>query len=107
MEDDRIKEYNTQGGGVGTESVVENVKKRDSSRTLTYMGGCVREKTCRFVTMVYYYNYHNSGHYPSSYHLFITQPNCIGLSVPPRKHITSPLQAQQFNAIYRFLRMIY
>jgi hypothetical protein len=32
--------------------------------------------------------------------LFITQLNSIGLSVPHRKHITSPLRAKQVNAIY-------
>jgi hypothetical protein len=32
--------------------------------------------------------------------LFKTQLSCIGLFVPHRKHITSPLQAQQVNAIY-------
>jgi hypothetical protein len=47
----------------------------------------------RFVTMVYLYNYHNSGHYPSSYLLFKTELNSIGLSVPHRKHIASPLRA--------------
>jgi hypothetical protein len=31
----------------------------------------------------------------------------IGLAVPHRKHITSPLRAQQVNAIYRFMAMIY
>jgi hypothetical protein len=31
----------------------------------------------------------------------------ICLSVPHRKHITSPLQAQQVNAIYRFVTMVY
>jgi hypothetical protein len=45
----------------------------------------------RFVAIVYYYNYHNSGHYPPSCLLFKTQLNCIGLSVPHRNHITSPL----------------
>jgi hypothetical protein len=34
--------------------------------------------------------------------LFKTQLNSTGLSVPHRKHITSPLLAQQVNAIYRF-----
>jgi hypothetical protein len=61
----------------------------------------------RFVTMVYYYNYRNSRHYPSSCLLFITQLNYIGLSVPHRKHITSPLRAQQVNTIYRFVTMVY
>jgi hypothetical protein len=45
----------------------------------------------RFVTMEYYYNYHNSEHYPSSCLVFKTQLNSIGLCVPHRKHITSPL----------------
>jgi hypothetical protein len=45
------------------------------------------------------YNYGNFGHYPSSCILFKTQFNCISLSVPHRKHITSPLRAQQVNAI--------
>jgi hypothetical protein len=53
------------------------------------------------------YNYHNSEHYPSSCLLFKTQRNSIGLSVPHRKHITSPLRAQQVNAIYRFVTMVY
>jgi hypothetical protein len=57
--------------------------------------------------MMYYYNYHNSGHYPSSCLLFKTQLNPIGLSVPHMKHIMSPLRAQQVNAIYRFVTMVY
>jgi hypothetical protein len=61
----------------------------------------------RFVTMVYEYNYHNSGYYPSSCLLFKTQLNSIGLSVPHREHITSPLRAQQVNAIYRFVTTVY
>jgi hypothetical protein len=61
----------------------------------------------RFVTMVYYYNYHNSGLYPSSCLLFKIQLNSIGLSVPHRKHVTSALRAQQVNAIYRFVTMMY
>jgi hypothetical protein len=43
---------------------------------------------------LYQYNFHNSGHYPSSCFLFKTQLNTIGLSVPHRKHITYPLRAQ-------------
>jgi hypothetical protein len=39
--------------------------------------------------------------------LFKTQLNSIGLSVPHRKHITSPLRTQQINAIYRFVTMVY
>jgi hypothetical protein len=35
-------------------------------------------------------NYHNSGRYPSPCLLFKAQLNSIGLSVPRRKHITSP-----------------
>jgi hypothetical protein len=31
----------------------------------------------------------------------------IGLSVPHRKHIMSPLRAQQVNAICRFVTMVY
>jgi hypothetical protein len=61
----------------------------------------------RFVTMVYQYNYHNSGHYPSSCLLFKTKLSSTGLSVPHRKHITSPLQTKQVNAIYRFAIMVY
>jgi hypothetical protein len=30
-----------------------------------------------------------------------------GLSVPHRKHVTSPLRAQQVNAVYRFVTMVY
>jgi hypothetical protein len=54
---------------------------------------CV-SKIYRFVTIVYEYNYHTSGHYPSSCLLFKTQFNSIGLSVPHMKHITSPQRAQ-------------
>jgi hypothetical protein len=61
----------------------------------------------RFVTMVHYYNYHNSGHYPSSSLLFKTQLNFIGLSVPHRKLIISALRAQQVNAIYRIVTTVY
>jgi hypothetical protein len=38
---------------------------------------------------------------------FKTQPNSIGLSVPHKKHITSPLRDQQLTAIYRFVTMVY
>jgi hypothetical protein len=31
----------------------------------------------------------------------------VGLSLPDRKHITSPLRTQQVNAIYRFVKMEY
>jgi hypothetical protein len=37
---------------------------------------------------------------------FKTQLNSISLSIPQRKHITSPLRAQQVNAIYRFVTMV-
>jgi hypothetical protein len=59
--------------------------------------------------MVYQYNfeYYNSAHYPSSCLLFKTHLNSIGLSVPHRKHITFPLRAQQVNAVYRFVTMVY
>jgi hypothetical protein len=57
--------------------------------------------------MVHYYNYNNSGHYPSSCLLFKTQLNSIGLSAPHGTHITSPLGAQQVNALYRFVTMAY
>jgi hypothetical protein len=53
------------------------------------------------------HNCHNSAHYPSSWLLFKTQLNSIGLSVPHRKHIASPLRAQQVNAIYRFVTTVY
>jgi hypothetical protein len=42
-------------------------------------------------------------HHPVSY----LKLNSIGLSVPHRKHITSPLRAQQVNAIYMFVTMVY
>jgi hypothetical protein len=60
-----------------------------------------------FVTMAYQYNYHNSGHYPSSCPLFNTELTNKRLSVPNKKHIMSPLRAQQVNAIYRFMTMAY
>jgi hypothetical protein len=39
--------------------------------------------------------------------LFKPQLNSIGLSVPHRKHITSPLRVQQVNAIHRCVTMVY
>jgi hypothetical protein len=44
---------------------------------------------------------------PSSFFLFKTHLSFIGLSVPHRKHISSPLRAQQGNAIYRCVTMVY
>jgi hypothetical protein len=61
----------------------------------------------RFVTIVYLYNYHNSGHYSSSCLLFETQLISAGLSVPHRKDITPPLPTQQVNAIYMFVTIAY
>jgi hypothetical protein len=61
----------------------------------------------RLMTMIYCYNFHNSGHYPSSCPLFKIQLNSIGFSLPHRKHITSPLRAQQVDVIYRFVTMVY
>jgi hypothetical protein len=57
--------------------------------------------------MVYSCNYQNSGHHPSSCLLFKTQLNSIGLSVTHGKAIMSPLRAQQVNAIYRLVTMVY
>jgi hypothetical protein len=60
-------------------------------------------KMYRFVTVVYEYNYHNSGHiHRPVLHLKI-QLN----SVSRRKHITSPLLAQQINVIYGFVTVVY
>jgi hypothetical protein len=50
--------------------------------------------------------YHNSGHYLSSYLLFKIRLSSIGLYVPLRKQITSPLRAQQVNASYKFVTMV-
>jgi hypothetical protein len=61
----------------------------------------------KFVAKVYEYNFHNSGHYLSTCLLFKTQFNAVGLSVPHRKHIMSPLRAQPVNAIYRFVTMVF
>jgi hypothetical protein len=57
----------------------------------------------RFVTVVY----RNFGHYPSSCLLFRTQFNLVDLSVPHKKHITSPLRAQQVIATYRCVKVVY
>jgi hypothetical protein len=38
--------------------------------------------------------------------VFYLKLNSICLSVPHRKHITSPLRAQQVNAIYRFVTIV-
>jgi hypothetical protein len=59
------------------------------------------------IRIYFMYNYHKPGYYPSSPLLFKTQLNTISLSLPHRKHITSPLRAQQVNAIYRFVTMVY
>jgi hypothetical protein len=48
-----------------------------------------------------------SGYYPSSWLLFKTQLNSIGLSVPHREHIAPPLQAQQVIGICRFVTMVH
>jgi hypothetical protein len=53
------------------------------------------------------YKYHNSGHYPLACLLLKTQLNSIGLSVVHRKHIKPPLRAQQVNALYRFVMIVY
>jgi hypothetical protein len=42
-----------------------------------------------------------------NFNVTITQLNSIGLSVPHREHFTSPLRAQQVNAIYRFVKMVH
>jgi hypothetical protein len=39
--------------------------------------------------------------------VFYLKLSSIVLSLPHRKHITSPLRAQQVNAIYRFVTMVY
>jgi hypothetical protein len=41
-----------------------------------------------------------------SFILSKTPLNPIGLSVPHRKHIRSPLRVQQLNAIYGFVTMV-
>jgi hypothetical protein len=51
------------------------------------------------------HNYNNFGHYASS--CLLLKLNSVGLSVSLRKRITSPLRAQQVNAIYRFVTMVY
>jgi hypothetical protein len=50
--------------------------------------------------MIYWYNFHNHASPCLSYKI---QLNPIGVSVLHRKHITSPLRAQQVNTIYRCL----
>jgi hypothetical protein len=39
--------------------------------------------------------------------VFHLKLDSISLSVPHSKHITSPLRAQQVNAIYKFMTMVY
>jgi hypothetical protein len=60
------------------------------------------------------YNYHNSGHYPSSCLLFKTQLNSTQLNSTRLQvclyltgNLTSPLWAQQVNAICRFVAMVH
>jgi hypothetical protein len=62
-----------------------------------------------------YIRYNNNEHHTDYYVLIlilkkvshIRSLSSIGLSVPHRKHITSPLRAQQVNANYRFVTMLY
>jgi hypothetical protein len=53
------------------------------------------------------FNSGNYGYYPLTCLLFKTELNSIDLSVPHRKHMTSPLRAQQVNAIYRILTAVF
>jgi hypothetical protein len=39
--------------------------------------------------------------------VFYLKLNTVGFSVPYSKRITSPLRAQQVNAIYRFVTIVY
>jgi hypothetical protein len=39
--------------------------------------------------------------------VFYLELNSVGFSVPHKKHIIPPLRAQQVNAIYRFVTMVY
>jgi hypothetical protein len=81
-----------------------NVYKAESSLTDFAHIEC---KIFRFVTLEHKYNYHNSGHYPSSCILFKNNLNSIGLSVPHRNHISSPLRVHQVNTVCRFVTMVY
>jgi hypothetical protein len=49
----------------------------------------------------------STGSCPWSWTSSEAQLDSVGLSVRQRKHITSPLRAQQVNAIYRFVTMLY
>jgi hypothetical protein len=66
----------------------------------------------RFVTMAYYYNYHNSGHYPSSCLLLKNELKLNStqlyrfIRTSQETHYV-PLRAQQVNVIYRFVTMVY
>jgi predicted transport protein len=58
--------------------------------------------------MVYQYDCDSPGHYPSSCLLFKAELNFVDLFVPhKRKHITSHLQAEQVNDMYRIVTMVY
>jgi hypothetical protein len=94
-----------------------NWSRCQNQNTLDWFTVCARsllrffvyywEASYNFVTIVYQYNYLSSRHYPSSCLLFKTRLNSTGFSVPHRKHIKSPLRAQQLNAMYRFVTMVY
>jgi hypothetical protein len=65
-------------------------------------------KIYTFVMMVYQYNYHNSGQYPSivlSCFVFKTQLYRSVCTSQETRYI--PLRAQQVNAIYRFVTMVH
>jgi hypothetical protein len=58
--------------------------------TLVWRRHYVLKKIYRFVKKVYEYNYHNSGHYPSSYLLFKTQLNSMFIRTSQETHNISP-----------------
>jgi hypothetical protein len=64
---------------LATEALSENQERKLANEIIKHL--CI-------------YNCHNSGHYLSSSLLFKTNLNSTDLSVPHRKHISSPLRAQ-------------
>jgi hypothetical protein len=94
--------YGGSKGGIAFQEILSYLEKLKCTPSSS-----VRDKHTDSIHYFQVHNYHNSGHYPPSCPLFKTQLNSIRLSVPHMKHSSSPPRAQQVNAIYRFVMMVY
>jgi hypothetical protein len=78
-----------------------NIEHESTFQRIRYVGvrlNCASQVIIRITMTIL-----DTIHRPAFYLKLIS----LGLSVPHRKHITSPLRAQQVNAIYAFVTMVY